>query len=79
MKYTILELGKNSKVKFEHDDGSTSTQTIANLPLNSKDALEDALLAYENAYMLGVKQEEQAPAEEIVSIVNKPQTILIAK
>ena len=79
MKYTILELGKNSKVKFEHDDGSTSTQTIANLPLNSKDALEDALLAYENAYMLGVKQEEQTPVEEIVSIVNKPQTILIAK
>lgn len=79
MKYTILELGKNSKVKFEHDDGSNSTQTIANLPLNSKDALEDALLAYENAYMLGVKQEEQTPVEEIVSIVNKPQTILIAK
>lgn len=75
MKYTILELGKDTKVKFDHDDGSTTTQTIANLPIDSKEALEAALIEYEAAYMIGKKNEHSQAAEEVQALVGKAQEI----
>jgi len=73
MKYTILELGKDTKVKFDHDDGSTTTQIIANLPITSKEALELALVEYELAYMRGKEAENQQAPEEVKALVGKPQ------
>lgn len=75
MKYTILELGKDTKVKFDHDDGSTSTQTIADLPIQSKEALEVALVEYEKAYVAGKEQERVQAAEEVQALVGKAQEI----
>ncbi|HPQ09878.1 MAG TPA: hypothetical protein PLQ98_00960 [Bacillota bacterium] len=75
MKYTILELGKDTKVKFDHDDGSTSTQTIANLPINSKEALEAALIEYERAYVAGKELEHKQAAAEVQALVGKPQEV----
>lgn len=75
MKYTILELGKDTKVKFDHNDGSTSTQTIANLPIASKEALEAALIEYEAAYMMGKKNEYSQATEEVQALVGKAQEI----
>ena len=76
MKYTILELGKDTKVKFDHDDGSTSTQTIANLPIGSKEALEAALIEYETAYIAGKGLEQVNAAAEVEALLNKAQTII---
>ncbi len=73
MKYTILELGKDTKVKFDHDDGSTTTQTIANLPIESKEALEMALVQYEKAYIEGKLVEKKEAAEEVLALVGKLQ------
>jgi len=75
MKYTILELGKDTKVKFDHDDGSTSTQTIANLPIQSKEALEAALVEYEVAFVAGKQLEQVTAAAEVEALVGKAQTI----
>lgn len=75
MKYTILELGKDTKVKFDHDDGSVSTQTIANLPIESKEALETALVEYERAYITGKQVEEVSAAADVQALLNKPQTV----
>lgn len=75
MKYTILELGKDTKVKFDHDDGSTSTQTIANLPIDSKDALEAALVEYEKAYVAGKQTEDVQASHEVEALVGKSQTV----
>lgn len=75
MKYTILELGKDTKVKFDHDDGSTSTQPIANLPINSKEALEAALIEYERAYVAGKELEHKQAAAEVQALVGKPQEV----
>ena len=75
MKYTILELGKDTKVKFDHDDGTTSTQVIADLPIQSKDALEVALVEYEKAYIAGKEQERVQAASEVEALVGKPQTV----
>ncbi len=75
MKYTILELGKDTKVKFDHDDGSTTTQTIADLPIESKEALEGALLAYEKAYIAGKAIEARQAAAEVQALVGVKQTI----
>lgn len=76
MKYTILELGKDTKVKFDHDDGSTSTQIIADLPIQSKEALEVVLIEYEAAYIAGKAVEQRQPAEEVEALLNKAQTIV---
>lgn len=76
MKYTILELGKDTKVKFEHDDNSTSTQTIADLPIESKEALEDALISYEKAYVAGKAIEARQAAAEVEALVGIKQTII---
>lgn len=75
MKYTILELGKDTKVKFDHDDGSSSTQTIAGLPIESKEALEAALVEYEKAYLAGKDLEQVQAASEVQALVGKIQTI----
>lgn len=76
MKYTILELGKDTKVKFDHDSTrSTSTQTIANLPIESKEALEAALVEYERAYIAGKELEHKQAAAEVQALVGKPQEV----
>lgn len=75
MKYTILELGKDTKVKFDHDDGSTSTQTIAGLPIGSKEALETALVEYEKAYVAGKELENKQASEEVQALVGKAQEV----
>lgn len=75
MKYTILELGKDTKVKFEHDDGTVSTQTIANLPVSSVEALETALIEYEKAYIIGKENEKVLAASEVQALIGKEKTI----
>ena len=65
MKYTILELGKDTKVKFDHDDGS----------IESKEALETALVEYERAYITGKQVEEVSAAADVQALLNKPQTV----
>lgn len=75
MKYTILELGKDTRVKFDHDDESTSTQTIADLPIQSKEALKVALVEYEKAYVAGKEQERVQAAEEVQALVGKAQEV----
>jgi len=75
MKYTILSLGKDTRVKFDHDDGTTSTQTIADLPTESLEQLEAALVEYEKAYVAGKALESIQVAPEVQAIVGKPQTV----
>lgn len=75
MKYTILSLGKDTRVKFDHDDGSTSTQTIANLPIESVEGLEAALVEYEKAYISGKKVETVEAAPEVAALINKVQDL----
>lgn len=75
MKYTILSLGKDTRVKFDHDDGSTSTQTIAGLPIESVEGLEAALVEYEKAYVAGKKAETVEAAPEVTALINKVQDL----
>lgn len=75
MKYTILSLGKDTRVKFDHDDGTTSTQTIANLPIDSVEGLEAALTEYEKAYTSGKKAETVEAAPEVAALINKVQDL----
>lgn len=75
MKYTILELGKDTKVKFDHDDGTVTTQTIANLPIESKELLEAALVEYEKAYVTGKSVEVRQAAGEVAALVGLTQEV----
>ena len=55
MKFTIDKVeGSNTWVTFTFDDGSTSSQTIANLPVDDEKALTESLTEYAKAYLAGL-------------------------
>lgn len=79
MKYTITKIeGSNTWVTFSHDDGTTSDQTIANLPVGDKEALELALVQYEAAYIAGKEVEkglEAKVAPDVEAVVGEERNI----
>lgn len=61
MKFTIDKIaGANTDVTFLLDDGTTSTQTIANLPVHDEEALAKVLTEYGLAYQAGLAVEPSA-------------------
>ena len=56
MTFTIEQIEENdTTVTFTFNNGSVSTQTIANLPVEDKNALTTALTDYAKAYLKGLE------------------------
>jgi len=73
MKATIKSVnGNDSVVEFELSDGSKSTQTIANVPLENEEKAADFLNSYLLAYERGKKIEQKQVDQKLI---NKPLTL----
>jgi len=64
--------GNNTVVEFELMDGSKTTQTIANVPLESEEKAIDFLNSYALAYERGKKIEQKQVDQKLI---NKPLTL----
>lgn len=58
--------GNDSVIEFTFDDGTKSTQTIANVPLENEEVTTQFLKDYAEAYQRGKQVEEKQVAEGLI-------------
>ncbi len=75
MKFKIDAIdGAQTTVTFSFDDGSTSTQNIANLPVDDEQALTQVLADYGVAYLAGKEIEKANALVPAAGLVGKTLT-----
>lgn len=75
MQFKIIDtLGNDSVVEFIFDDGSTSRQTIAGVPLDTEENAVAFLTGYANAYVAGKATEAKTVDQSIIDKVLTPNS-----
>lgn len=76
-KFKVIKSGRETEIEFTLDDGSKSTQTIADLPIGSKESFIAEVERYGEAYESGLKVENEACEE--VKAMEGVETIIEEK
>jgi hypothetical protein len=77
MIYKILKIeGNDTTIEFEFDNNTTSTQTIANLPIEDNDAFAIALKKYADAYLAGLEVENTPEKETTLTVGESIELVL---